>query len=138
MHGLSTEQFPVSAYVGSLKNLKDLKNGQWSRDSGHLSATRRFHIFHTMPAPNDVQTSTDNAKTGSMTMHHEGPGQVLQTPHALHWISALLHWLSALLFRCNQSSRLTPTHQLPLKGFGGFGMLTARLFESFRFFELPT
>ena len=25
-HGLSTEQFPVSAYVGSSKNLKDLKN----------------------------------------------------------------------------------------------------------------
>jgi len=24
-HGLSTEQFPVSAYVGSSKNLKDLK-----------------------------------------------------------------------------------------------------------------
>ena len=25
-HGLSTEQFPVSAYVGSFKNLKDLKH----------------------------------------------------------------------------------------------------------------
>ena len=25
-HGLSTEQFPVSAYVGSSKNLKDLKD----------------------------------------------------------------------------------------------------------------
>ena len=26
-HGLSTEQFPVSAYVGSSKNLKDLQEG---------------------------------------------------------------------------------------------------------------
>ena len=26
-HGLSTQQFPVSAYVGSSKNLKDLKDG---------------------------------------------------------------------------------------------------------------
>ena len=25
-HGLSTEQFPVSAYIGSLKNLKNLKD----------------------------------------------------------------------------------------------------------------
>ena len=30
-HGLSTEQFPVSACVGSLKNLKDLKI--WQDDS---------------------------------------------------------------------------------------------------------
>ena len=27
-HGLSTEQFPVSAYLGSSKNLKDLKLAQ--------------------------------------------------------------------------------------------------------------
>ena len=27
-HGLSTEQFPVSAYAGSSKNLKDLKDLQ--------------------------------------------------------------------------------------------------------------
>ena len=37
-HGLSTEQFPVSAYAGNSKNLKDLKDqdqdepasGSWS------------------------------------------------------------------------------------------------------------
>ena len=28
-HGLSTEQYPVTAYVGSSKNLKDLKD-QWT------------------------------------------------------------------------------------------------------------
>ena len=27
-HGLSTEQVPVSAYVGNSKNLKDLKDGR--------------------------------------------------------------------------------------------------------------
>ena len=27
-HGLSTEQFPVSAYVGSSKNLKNLKDAE--------------------------------------------------------------------------------------------------------------
>ena len=30
-HGLSTEQFPVSAYVGSSKNLKDLKDAHRPR-----------------------------------------------------------------------------------------------------------
>jgi len=32
-HGLSTEQFPVSAYVGSSKNLKDLKRRSNSRST---------------------------------------------------------------------------------------------------------
>jgi len=32
-HGLSTEQFPVSAYVGSSKNLKDLKDVGWDKSS---------------------------------------------------------------------------------------------------------
>ena len=38
-HGLSTEQFPVSAYVGSSKNLKDLKRGLESESD--QACTRR-------------------------------------------------------------------------------------------------
>jgi len=39
-HGLSTEQFPVSAYVGSSKNLNDLKDPSRLQDS---SPSRFWH-----------------------------------------------------------------------------------------------
>ena len=37
-HGLSTEQVPVSAYVGSSKNLKDLKDpwAEYAHSCGHV------------------------------------------------------------------------------------------------------
>ena len=39
-HGLSTEQFPVSAYVGSSENLKDL-----TEDQHRLSRHTRSDFF---------------------------------------------------------------------------------------------
>jgi hypothetical protein len=38
-HGLSTEQFPVSAYVGSSKNLKDLK--VWTRSESKMLSVQK-------------------------------------------------------------------------------------------------
>ena len=40
-HGLSTEPVPVSAYVGSLKNLRDLKDDRLTFPDLHDVCTRR-------------------------------------------------------------------------------------------------
>ena len=45
-HGLSTKQFPVSAYDGSSKNLKDLKRTSRERDPmGSLKYPNRATLY---------------------------------------------------------------------------------------------
>ena len=59
-HGLSTEQFPVSAYVGSSKNLKDLKDHK-TRDDGRdaVMTDARAPVI----TPNSLPTGRDLYET---------------------------------------------------------------------------